>query len=227
MHRMSDDRSAYEAFGSTTVGRSRADSRSVFGQTMGLVAFTVAFAALGAYLGKDITGMGRFLGFVVAFGCLLGLNAAAARSESLAITLLFVVGLCLGLSIAPVVNYYLEADPGVVYQAAGATGLFVGGLGAYGYATSKDLSGLYRYAFWALLGLIVFGLVLLFVAIPGGNIIYAVAGLAIFGVYTVIDFNRLRRSGMDQSVLLAAGIFLDIINIFQFFLMLFGGGSRD
>jgi uncharacterized protein len=79
--------------------------------------------------------------------------------------------------------------------------------------------------FFALLALIVFGLVTVFVSIPGGNIIYAVAGLGIFGAYTVLDFNRMRRAGMNESVPLAAGIFLDVINIFLFFLRLFGGRS--
>jgi thiazolylpeptide-type bacteriocin precursor len=53
--------------------------------------------------------------------------------------------------------------------------------------------------------LIVFGLVTVFVSIPGGNVIYALLGLAIFGAYTVLDFNRMRRSGMAETVPLAAG----------------------
>jgi modulator of FtsH protease len=226
---MSDERStAYDAFGApTTATRSRADARAVFGQTMGLVAFTVGFAALGAYLGKDMSRGAGWIAFFVAIGCLLGLNAAASRSEPLAITLLFVVGLALGLMIGPLVGYYLDTNPAVVYQSAGATGLFVGGLGAYGYATSRDISGWGRYLFWALLGLIAFGLATIFVSIPGGRVIYAVGGLGIFGAYTVFDFNRLRRAGMESAVPIAAGIFLDIINIFQFFLILFGGGGRD
>ena len=67
---------------------------------------------------------------------------------------------------------------------------------------------------------------LIFVSIPGGHIIYAVAGLVVFGLLTVFDFNRLRRANMDQSVPIAASIFLDVVNIFLFFLTLFGGGDR-
>lgn len=226
---MSDDRTtAYDAFGTpTAIGRERADARAVFGQTMGLVAVTVAFAALGAYMGKDLSRGAGWLAFFVAIGGLLGLNVVAARNERLAITLLFAVGLALGLTMGPVVAYYADANPAVVYESAGATGLFVGGLGAYGYATSRDVSSWARTLFWALLALIAFGLVTLFVSIPGGRIIYAVAGLGIFGAYTVFDFNRLRRAGMESSVPIAAGIFLDIVNVFQFFLMLLGGGSRN
>jgi modulator of FtsH protease len=48
----------------------------------------------------------------------------------------------------------------------------------------------------------------------------------IFGAYTIFDFNRLRRANMDASVPIAAGIFLDVVNIFLFFLTIFGGGRR-
>jgi modulator of FtsH protease len=51
-------------------------------------------------------------------------------------------------------------------------------------------------------------------------------GLGIFGAYTIFDFNRLRRSSADDAVPIAAGIFLDVFNIFLFALDLFGG-SRD
>jgi FtsH-binding integral membrane protein len=64
------------------------------------------------------------------------------------------------------------------------------------------------------------------VSIPGGNVIYAVAGLVIFGGFTIVDFNRLRRSTPDAAVPIAAGIFLDIFNVFLLVLDLFGG-KRD
>jgi FtsH-binding integral membrane protein len=48
----------------------------------------------------------------------------------------------------------------------------------------------------------------------------------IFGGFTLIDFNRLRRSGVDDAVPIAASIFLDIFNVFLLFLDLFGG-QRD
>jgi FtsH-binding integral membrane protein len=73
--------------------------------------------------------------------------------------------------------------------------------------------------------LIVFGIVGIFVSIPGGNVIYAIAGLGIFGAFTIYDFNRLRRRA-DSAVLIAASIFLDIFNVFLLLLDLFGG-QRD
>jgi uncharacterized protein len=212
------------AIGTGTVAQ---DSRALLGQVMGYVAVTIGFSALGAYLGRDLSGG---LGIVLLLGSLalvFGLNAAAASGrEQLAVGLLFGLGLLLGLGVAPVIADYAEADPSALWQAAGATAAFVAALGAYGYATRRDLSAWGRTLFWALLALIVFGIVAIFVSIPAGNVIYAVAGLVIFGGFTIVDFNRLRRSTPDAAVPIAAGIFLDIFNVFLLALDLFGG-RRD
>ncbi|MGZ4200897.1 MAG: Bax inhibitor-1/YccA family protein [Thermoleophilaceae bacterium] len=206
---------------------SRDESRAVFGQVMGLVALTLGCLALGAYIGRNASGGAGILFFIGSFACIFGLNIASSRGrEQLAITLLFGLGLLLGLALGPVLNAYAQADPAALWQAAGATAGFVGVLGAFGYATRRDLSPYYRLAFFALLGLLAFGLVAIFVSIPKENIIWSVAGLVIFGGYTILDFNRLRRSGSDSAVPIAAGIFLDVTNIFLFFLQLFGSGRN-
>jgi modulator of FtsH protease len=206
---------------------SRDQSRAVFGQVMGLVALTVGCTALGAYIGRNLTGASGFIFFIGAIGCVFGLQFATARGhDQLAIGLLFGLGLLMGLFVGPVLAYYANSNPAPLWQAAGATALFTAGLGAYGYATRRDLSGWVRPLMWALVALIVFGLVALFVAIPGANIIYALLGLVIFGGFTVIDFNRLRRSSMASAPSIAAGIFLDIFNVFLLFLTLFGGNNR-
>ena len=210
---------------SVPVTTTRDQARAIFAEVMGLVAICCLFAAGGAYIGKDLTGLWWLLPWLLAIGCLMGLNVANARGQrQIALVLLFAFGLLLGISVGTTLNYYAVNDPGALYQAGGATGLFVGALGAGGYATRRDLSGLYRLAFWLLLGLIVFGIVLIFVNLPGGSLIYSVLGLGVFGLYTVIDFNRLRRAGQDQVIPIAAGIFLDVFNIFLFFLRIFGGG---
>ncbi len=163
-------------------------ARAVFGQVMGLVALTVGSAALGAYLGRDLSGGAGLLFFIGAFACIFGLNVASSRErEQLAISFLFGLGLLLGLAVAPAIAAYANADPAALWQAAGATAAFVVALGAIGYATRRDLSWWTRVFFWALVGLILFGIVLIFASIPNANVIYAVAGLVIFGGFTVID----------------------------------------
>jgi FtsH-binding integral membrane protein len=207
--------------------RTRDETRAVFGHVMGLVGLTVGCAALGAYIGRNLSGGTGLLLFIGAFGCIFGLNIAAARGrEQLAVGFLFGMGLLLGLAVGPVLAVYAKAQPSILWQATGATGAFVGGLGAYGYATRRDLSSWARSLFWALLALIAFGIVLIFVSIPHAHIIYAVLGLVIFGGFTIFDFNRLQRTTMGGAVPIAASIFLDIFNVFLFFLRLFGGGRN-
>jgi uncharacterized protein len=202
------------------------DARALLGQAMGYVAVTVGFAALGAYLGRDLSGGTGLLLFIAAFAAILGLHLAAAkRREQLAIGFMFGMGLLLGLAVAPLIADYADADPSALWQAAGATAAFVAALGAYGYATRRDLSSWGRTLFWALLAVIVFGLVGIFVSIPGGNVIYVVAGLVIFGAFTIYDFNRLRH-GADAAVVIAAAIFLDVFNVFLLGLQLFGGERK-
>jgi FtsH-binding integral membrane protein len=212
-------------------------TRTLFGQTMGYVAVTAGVFALGTYLGRHMTQGWALVWFVAAFACLIGMQFAVPRRASqtsqetrgsggLAIGLLLAFGLTMGLAMAPTVVYYADTNPSVVWQAGGATALFIAGFGAAGYATRRDLSALGRISFFALIALIVFGIVLIFVRIPGGSLLYSIIGLVVFAGLTAYDFQRLRRStDLDSAPLLAASIFLDALNVFLFFLRIFG--SRD
>jgi modulator of FtsH protease len=71
----------------------------------GRVAVTAGLFALGAYIGRNASGGWAICWFIVAFAVLLAMNAAAQRSEQLAVTFLFGLGLVLGLAVAPTVGY--------------------------------------------------------------------------------------------------------------------------
>jgi modulator of FtsH protease len=190
---------------------------------MALVAVTAGFFVLGAYLGRNVAYQWGWLFFIGSVLLLIAINVAAQRSEQAAITLLFGFGVLIGLAVAPTVAYYASADPQAVWEAGAATALFIGGFGAAGYATRRDLSALARVFFWALLALIVFGIVAIFVQIPNAALIYAIVGLVIFAGLTAFDFQRLRQSkDIRTAPLLAASIFLDILNVFLLLLSLFG-----
>ncbi len=199
---------------------------ALFGRVMALVAATVGFATFGVWAARDAGGAEWFIAWLLAIGCLIALNVANARGMTgLAVALLMGFGFLMGASVATTVNYYSATDPTAVRQAFGATALFVAALGSGGYAVRRDLSFLYRLLFWLLLGLIAASIVLIFVRIPAAYTIWSLFGLVIFGLYTVVDFNRLRHGGTEEAVPLAAGIFLDVLNIFLLFLRLFGRSS--
>jgi uncharacterized protein len=205
-----------------TAGRGQA--HAVFAQTMGYVAATAALFALGAWLGRDLTGGAGIIAFIAAFAALIGMRVAARRSAQLTVGLLGAFGLLVGLAVAPTLAYYASADPRALWQAGGATALFIAAFGAAGYATRRDLTAIARVCLWALLALIVAGLVLVFVHIPGADLVYSVLGLVIFAAFTMFDFQRLRTSQDAASApFLAASIFLDVLNVFLFFLAIFSG----
>ena len=202
----------------------RGQAHALFAQTMGYVALTAGLFALGAWAGRNLTGAVGIVAFLAAFATLFGMRFAARRSIPLTIGLLAAFGLLIGLAVAPTVAYYGSMDPRALWEAGGATALFIAGFGAAGYATRRDLSAIARVCFWALLALIVLGIVLIFVHIPGGDLIYSVLGLVIFAGFTLFDFQRLRTNTDNATApLLAASIFLDVLNVFFFFLRIFSG----
>lgn len=204
----------------------RDQSRALFSHVMWLVAAATGFFALGAFSGRDLRPGWSIAWFLAGFGCLIAMNFTR-RSGGASVVLLMCVGLFLGLAIGPMVVQYSTTSPKAVWQAAGATALFMLGFGAYGYATRRDLTAVGRISFFALIGLIIFGIILIFVRIPGGDRIYAIIGLVVFAGLTVFDFQRLRRSSdVASAPLIAASIFLDALNVFLFFLRIFSGG-RD
>jgi FtsH-binding integral membrane protein len=220
------DTMTYQRMGTTA----RNQAHALFAQTMGYVAITAALFALGAWLGRDLTGGVGIVAFIAAFAALFGMRFAARRSAQLTVGLLGAFGLLLGLGTGPLIAYYASADPQALWEAGGSTALFIAGFGAAGYATRRDLTVVARVCFWALVALIVFGIVLIFVHIPGGELAYSVLGLVIFAGFTMFDFQRLRSTQQEDlasAPFLAASIFLDVLNVFLFFLEIFSGSQRD
>ena len=205
----------------------RNQTATLVGRTMGYVAATVGAFALGAYFGRNAsTGLGWLL-LIAAIASLVAINKVAQRSPGLAAAILLGFGMFLGLSLAPTLSYYARTNPAILWQSGGATSLLVAAFGAAGYATRRDLSALARWLFWALVALIVFSVVLIFVQIPHGSVIYAVVGLVIFAGLIAYDFQRLRRTkDIRDAPLLAASIFLDLLNVFLLVLGLFSGDTN-
>lgn len=207
----------------------RTDSRAVFGQVMFLVAVTVGFLALGAWIGRDLSRGVAFACWAGAFALIMGMSfMRKAGHGQVGMAMLFGVGTLLGMSVGPAMAAYLSMPSGgtMVAQAAGLTALFIGAMGTFGYATKRDLSAVGRISFFALLGLIVVAIVAMFVSIPNFPVIFSVIGLVVFAGLTMWDFQRLRHAGEDDAVLIALSIFLDVFNVFLFILNLLGG-SRN
>src|SRR5690606_13484871 len=167
MHQVQPGEPLEYGLGSRPVARSEA--RTVFGQTMFLVAVALGFLAAGAWIGRDISWGWAIAAWVGALVLVVAMSfSRKAGRGQLGMGLLFGVGVLFGIALGPTLAEYASAPGGaeLIGQAAGLTALFIAGTGTVGYLTKRDLSGLGRICLFALLGLIAFGLVAMFVAIP-------------------------------------------------------------
>jgi modulator of FtsH protease len=212
----------------TTYYREEAAPRAIatsqlLGQVMFLVAVALGFCALGTLMGRDLSlGTARVCSFG-GLGMLLVSSFAGERFRvgAFAMFWLFATALLIGLGLGPVINAYATLDPDALTQAFAGTAATVLGAGALGFALSKDLAPWMRpvslLVFAACMGTIIWSLF-------GGTIsplisagIYLLSALLI-----VIDFNFLRKHGTERdSIWLATGIFVSIVNIFISLLNIF------
>jgi modulator of FtsH protease len=206
-----------------SAARARATTSTLLGHVMFLVAIALGFLTAGAVIGKDLSQGTAFICFIAAFVMLLGQSFAGERLRvgTFAVCWLYAIAFLLGLGIAPTIQSYVNQDAGVVTQAAGCTALITLGMGAGGYAFSKDLSGWMRPLSFVILGCVVLSFVLLIFSSGGNPIISAIVAI-VSALLILVDFNYLRQHGTkDDAVWLATGIFVSILNIFLSLLNLF------
>jgi modulator of FtsH protease len=196
---------------------------TLLGQVMFLVGVALAFAVAGSYIARDLNEGTAFILFLVAFGMLMAQSfVKQLRVGTLAIGWLYAIALLIGMGIGPALNYFIQTDPSTVTQAAGATALITVGMGAGGFALSKDISGWMRPLSFIILGCVVVSFVTLLFASGGNPILSAIIAI-VSALLIAVDFNYLRKHGTaEDAVWLATGIFVSIINIFLSMLNILG-----
>ena len=217
---MEDVRTSY---GERAGSREVVSTATLLGQVMFLVAVALAFMVAGSYIGRDLAEGTAFILFLVAFGMLIAQSfVERLRVGTLAIGWLYAIALLLGIGIGPTLNYFIQNDPAVVTQAAGATALITLGMGAGGFALSKDLKAWMRPLSFVILGCVAISFAMLIFSSGGNPILSAIIAI-VSALLIAVDFNYLRKHGTaDDAVWLATGIFVSIVNIFLALLNIFG-----
>jgi FtsH-binding integral membrane protein len=206
-----------------SAARARAGSAALLGQVMFLVSIALGFVTAGALIGQDLSQKTAFICFMAGFAMLLVQSFAGERFRvgALAVAWLYAIALLIGLGIGPTIGYVLNNDGTAITQAAGCTALIVLGMGAGGFAMSKDLVAWMRPLSFVILGCVVVSFVLLIFS-SGGNPILSAAIAIVSALLIMVDFNYLKKHGTgDDAVWLATGIFVSIVNIFLSLLNLF------
>ncbi len=190
----------------------------------GLVAWLVSQspAALEVVVGNRIV----FYGLLIAqLGLVLAFNPVAARASA-AVTgaMFFAYAALTGLTFSVLFLLYTSSSIASTFLVTG--GAFAG-LSLFGAVTHRNLSGVGRFAIFALIGLIIASVVNFFLASSALMWITTFAGVAIFAALTAYDTQKLKAlslAGVGGNLALrgALMLYLDFVNMFLFLLRLFG-----
>jgi modulator of FtsH protease len=208
----------------------RAQPATLTGQVFGLLGFSLLFTMGGAILAPRL-GPGAFwLSLVGSFGSMIALWFLKDKSP-LNLGLFYLFSFAEGLLLGLVVETYISSGMGgVVVNAAGTTAALVLGLSAYAWTTKRDLSGMGGFLTIALFGVIIAGLVNIFLRAPMLYLVISAATAVIFSGFLMYDMQRLRgaKGGTGDAIMFAIAIYLDIFNLFLSLLQILGFlGGRD
>ncbi|TMC20036.1 MAG: Bax inhibitor-1/YccA family protein [Chloroflexi bacterium] len=196
---------------------------SLMSKVMGLLAFSFIFASVGSFFGITV-GLGYGASLVAAIAglvVLIALNFLIQR-PGINLFLLYLFTFLEGLSLAPLLGYYLYASGSILLQAFLMTALTSLGLGIYAWTTKRDFSRLGDYLFFGLLLLIVAGLIQIFFHSPIFALIVALVGVAIFSGYMLYYIQRAKYMAdtMPNAIGLTVSIFITVLNLFLYILEL-------
>jgi modulator of FtsH protease len=184
--------------------------------------------AVGAYVAPILLGgMSYMFLMILSFGLIFAVNIVSRKNPGMALVLFYAFAFLMGVEIGPLLKAYMHMAGGtaVVFDAAVTTALGMGVMAAVAQVATFDYQRVGRVAFFALIGLVLVGLLGMFVHLvsPG---IYAWATLGIFSVLLLVDFMRIKNAGQGMPpVVMALSIYLDALNIFLALLQIFGNGD--
>jgi FtsH-binding integral membrane protein len=190
-----------------------------------------------SYLINAETGGMSGLGYVVMFaplGFVLLMSFGFNRLSATALSALFLVySVIMGISLSFIFLIYTQTS---IFQIFLVSAAMFGVMGVVGYTTKTDLTKMGNILFMALIGIIIAGLVNLFLKSNGLSYMISFLAVIIFTGLTAYDVQKLKNIGASSeygteataklSVLGALTLYLDFINLFLALLRLFGS-RRD
>ncbi len=205
-------------------------SRSVESQVYGLFALAIGLTVVGVYLGAlaapVLFGSGLIFLLLIVEIVLISTSRRWMDSSPLNYILFGAFPILSGMTITPylmsVVAGYANGTS-ILLNALLSTAGMVAAAAVVARATGWNLSGLGRVLFMSVIGLIVLGLLQIFIPslrTDQMELIISGAGIVIFALFTAYDLQRtqaLSRNGVNPFML-ALSLYLDIFNLFLYVL---------
>ncbi len=197
------------------------ESTPLLAKVLCLLSLTIATAGVGAYLGRRIEGILPAIGLLIV--SIIGMFIIrSAGGGYVASGLLMGWGLINGMMLGPLIGYAVrEEGPGIVLQALTGTTAVMLGTGIFAIVTGIDFSIMLPVLLVALLGLIIVGLIGMFVRFSRSvNLVYSVIGMIVFSGFFLFHFFRLRESEntWERAIDLTISLYLAFANFFTFLL---------
>ncbi|CAA7613158.1 conserved membrane hypothetical protein [Candidatus Terasakiella magnetica] len=148
-------------------------------------------------------------------------------------TLFWVYAGLMGASMASVFLVFTGASVARVFFISAAA---FAGLSLYGYTTKKDLSGFGTFLIMGVWGLLIAGLVNMFLQSSMLHFVMSAAGVLIFAGLTAYDTQKVKEmyweaddadTASKKAVLGALTLYMDFINLFMFLLQIMGVRRDD
>lgn len=205
-------------------GVNEAEVSKLFRNTYSLLAMTLAFSAVVAFISMSLRlpHPGLILTLVGFYGLLFGIHKT--RNSGMGLVLTFALTGFMGYTLGPILNLYLGMANGaeVISSAFAMTALVFFGLSAYVLTTRKDmsfLSGFITAGFFVLLAAV---LASLFFQISGLQLAIS-AGFVLFSSAVILyQTSEIIHGGERNYIMATISLYVSIYNLFISLLQIFG-----
>ncbi len=201
-------------------------------ETYKLFAASMMAGAVGAYVGVPMAGTiaaNFFPLFILEIGLLIGLQFVKHK-PGINLMVMFGFVFMTGLMLAPILARTLGMSGGgaIVGNAFAMTSVIFGAMSFYAIKTTKDFTGYGKPLMIALVVIIGFSIINIFMGSPLISIILSGAIVVLFSILVTYDTQNIIRGAYETPIDGAIALYLDFLNIFTALLHLFGiFGSDD
>ena len=208
------------------------ETNRVLKNTYLLLSLTLLFSAItaGFAIATSIPAINPILTLVVYFGLLFGIQAT--KDSSMGLVLTFVLTGFLGLTIAPILNFYLTTfnnGAELIMMSLGATGAIFLGLSVIAMNPNRDFTKLGSFLAVGSIVCLVAIIVNLFLQMPAIHLALSLMIAFISGGMILWQTNQIIQGGEKNYITATVTLYISILNLFltilQFLAMF--AGRRD
>lgn len=214
-----------------TNAKSDAQIVSFVKETYKLFAASMMAGAVGAYVGVPMAGtIAAYMWplFALEIGLLIGLHFVKHK-PGINLMVMFGFVFMTGLMLAPLLSRTLGMSGGgtIVGNAFAMTSVIFGAMSFYAIKTTKDFSGYGKPLMIAMIVILVFSVINIFMGSPLMAVAISGAVVILFSIMVTYDTQNIIRGSYETPIDGAIALYLDFLNIFTALLQLFGIFGKD